>query len=469
MSLRSRKTGKTWGTHSPNYPHEKRNRDREDSHLFLIVCQLGGGIVSASPNTATAAVYTSHPLHFQQVEDLLKLQKATQKISSILDLDELIDKVVNDVARSFGCIDADIYLHHEERGELVLASACGCDGCDAHGPGHSLKIGKEGMAGHVAATGQMRYAPDVRIDPYYIGCEESTRSEVAIPLHVEGQLVGVFTTSHHQLDAFPLEQIRLLQALCSDVAVAVHNARRFRDEQHRRQEMSREAQEARTIQQSLLPKSSPLIPGFAISGLSISAGAVGGDWYDFIPMGDGRWALVLADVSGKGTAAALLMSATRGMLRSLAETSCTPSEVLSKLNRLLVEDIPAGRFVTMVYAVLDPARRKLLFASAGHLQPLLSAGGQARFVETDKGIPLGIGPGDYSQMEVDLPPDAGVVLYSDGITEAENGEHEEYGAERLRNHVLQPGASAESILADVRNFANGIALRDDATVIFLKA
>ncbi|MGH9498651.1 MAG: SpoIIE family protein phosphatase [Terriglobales bacterium] len=404
-----------------------------------------------------------------QVADLLKLQRAAQKISSILDLDELVEMVVTDVARSFGCVDADIYLHHEERGELVLASACGCDGCAAHGPGHSLKIGKEGMVGHVAATGQMRYAPDVRKDPYYIGCEEATQSEVAIPLHVEGQLVGVFSTSHHELDAFQPEQLRLLQALCNDVAVAIHNARRFKQEQHQRQQMSREQQEARTIQQALLPKSSPYIPGFAVSAFSISAGAVGGDWYDFIPMGDGRWALVLADVSGKGTAAALLMSATRGMLRSLAETSCTPSEVLTKLNRLLVQDFPAGRFVTMVYAVLDPARHKLLFASAGHLEPLLIAGDETRFVETEKGMPLGIGAGEYSEIEVDLPPGGGVVLYSDGITEAENGAEEQYGAARLRSHVLQPAASAESILADVRAFANGTGLCDDATVIFLKA
>jgi len=119
--------------------------------------------------------------------------------------------------------------------------------------------------------------------------------------------------------------------------------------------------------------------------------------------------------------------------------------------------------------VLDPARRKLLFASAGHLQPLLVAEGQARFVETEKGIPLGIGPGGYSEIEIDLPQNGRLVLYSDGITEAENSEEEEYGAERLQNHVLQPDASAESILADVRTFANGTGLRDDATVIFVRA
>jgi sigma-B regulation protein RsbU (phosphoserine phosphatase) len=411
----------------------------------------------------------ARPLQTDQVEDLLKLQRTAQRISTILDLDELIEKVVTDIARSFGCVDADIYLHNQERGELVLASACGCDGCDAHGPGHSLKIGKEGMVGHVAATGKMRYAPDVRLDPYYIGCEEATRSEVAIPLHVGGQLVGVFSTSHHEVDAFPPEQLRLLQALCRDVAIAVHNARRFRDEQHRHAQMDRETQEGRAMQQSLLPKSSPYIPGFAISGLSVPAGPMSGDWYDFIPLDGGRWGLVLADVAGKGTAAALLMSATRGMLRSLAEAHCTPGEVLNKLNRLMVEDFPAGRFVTMVYAVLDPGRRKLIFSSAGHLQPLLVAGGEARFVETQRGIPLGIGSGDYSEIEIDLPQGSRLVLYSDGITEAENGDEAEYGAERLQKHVLQPGASAESILADVHAFANGVGLRDDATVIFVRA
>src|ERR1700686_2251209 len=166
----------------------------------------------------TAAEYQANPpLVFDQVEDLQKLQKAAQKISSILDLDRLIDQVVNDVARSFGCVEADIYLYDEARRELVLACAHGCAGCDVCGKGDSLKIGKEGMVGYVGGTGQMRYAPDVRKDPYYIGCAECTLSEVAIPLHVDGKLIGVFTASHPELDAFPSEQLRLLQALCSYV------------------------------------------------------------------------------------------------------------------------------------------------------------------------------------------------------------------------------------------------------------
>ncbi len=420
------------------------------------------------PRTVAGDHATAHQLAFSQVEDLLKLQRAAQKISSILDLDRLIDKVVNDVARSFGCVEADVYLHDEGRGELVLACAHGCAGCDVCGKGHSLKIGKEGMVGYVAGTGQMRYAPDVRKDPYYIGCQECTLSEVAIPLHADGKLIGVFTASHPELDAFPSEQLRLLQALCSHVAVAVHNARRFQQERSEREEMSREANEARKIQEALLPRSSPYIPGFAVTGLSTPAGAVGGDWYDFIPFDDGRWGLVLADVSGKGTAAALLMSATRGMLRSLA-TACCPSEVLTKLNQLLVNDFPSGRFVTMVYAILDPASRTLKFASAGHLRPLLVENSQARFLDTERGLPLGIGLGEYSEAQVELPMGARLLFYSDGITEATGPGGEEYGAERLEKHFRESGASAESILKDVRLFADGAGLHDDATVILVKA
>jgi sigma-B regulation protein RsbU (phosphoserine phosphatase) len=400
-----------------------------------------------------------------RVQELLKLQKAAQKISSILDLDQLIDKIVNDIACSFGCAEINVFLHEPEHCEMVLA---GVHGCSLHHKGHRLKVGKEGLVGYVAATGQMRYAPDVSVDPYYIACEADTRSEVAIPLAVEGELVGVFTASHHDLDAFDADQLWLFQGLCSHIGVAVQNARRFQQERSEREKMSREAQEARSIQQALLPKSSPFIPGFAVSGLSIPAGAIGGDWYDFIDLHDGRWGLVLADVSGKGTAAALLMSGTRAMLRSLAENSCTPSEVLTKLNKLLVEDFPSGRFVTMVYAVLDPARGTLTYANAGHLPPLLVDGAGAKFLQTEMGLPLGIRHGSFSETTVELPEQFRIALYSDGITEATGPDDEEYGPARLAAYVQRPDACPETLLEDVRKFANGAGLRDDATVIMLR-
>ena len=144
---------------------------------------------------------------------------------------------------------------------------------------------------------------------------------------------------------------------------------------------------------------------------------------------DGRWGLVLADVSGKGTAAALLMSATRGMLRSLAQTGSGPAEVLTRLNNMMIEDFPSGRFVTMVYAELDPVNprsadrerrpsaRRLLVDPSGH-----------RWINHEHGLPLGISSSKFSETEVTLGDHSRIAFYSDGITEAEIESGEEYGA-----------------------------------------
>ena len=398
------------------------------------------------------------------IEDLQRVQKAAQKISSILDLDQLIDSVVSEVTNSFGCLESSIYLHDEPHGDMVLA---GVHGCAIHSKGYRLKVGLEGMVGRVAATGQLRYASDVRQDQYYLSCGQSTMSEVAIPLRVGHRVVGVFTASHPELDAFPPQQLRVLQALCDHVAVAIHNAQRLKVERAERLALDRDAEEARSIQQALLPKSSPYVPGFAISGRSVAARAVGGDWYDFIPFPDGRWGLVLADVSGKGTAAALLMSATRGMLRSLAEACCSPGEVLTKLNQLLVNDFPAGKFVTMVYAVLDPVARTVVFANAGHLLPLFIDDSGEHFLDVERGMPLGLSCGDYSENQIMLGKGSRLIFYSDGITEAVDSREEEYGLERLVEHAVKPDASAVTILDEVRSFANGSGVRDDATVVFV--
>jgi sigma-B regulation protein RsbU (phosphoserine phosphatase) len=133
-----------------------------------------------------------------------------------------------------------------------------------------------------------------------------------------------------------------------------------------------------------------------------------------------------------------------------------------------VEDFPPARFVTMLYAILDPAKRTLTFANAGHLHPLVVHGTEARYVNTDEGLPLGLGRGDFSEAEIELKPGSSVVFYSDGITEAENADEEEYGLLRMEQHLLQCGACTAGLLEDVRSFANGLELRDDATVIMVK-
>ena len=329
--------------------------------------------MATCPRPITEAIPA--PFSSDDSEGLLLLHRAAREMGSILDLELLIERIVHDVSRWFGILEANVYLR--EGKDMTLAAV---HGCSVHHKGHALPLGT-GIVGHVALTGRMHYARDVRTDPYYLPCEPDTRSEVGIPLKVEGELIGVFTASHPDVDAFCEEKLQLLQALGCHIEVAVQNARLFREQRLARQRMDREAQEARQIQEALFPKSSPLVPGYKITGFSLSAGAVGGDWYDFSPLSQDRWGLVLADASGKGTAAALMMSAARGILRSLAENCAQPGEVLDCLNRLLLNDFPIGRFVTMLYAVLDPAARTLTIANAGHPWPLLANGSAAHVIQ----------------------------------------------------------------------------------------
>ncbi len=408
------------------------------------------------------------PVRRQQrtkVHDVLKLQKAAQQINSILDLDLLLDRIVNETAVMFGCLEASIWLRDEQHNEMVLT---GVRGCTMFKKGARLKVGEQGLIGKVAATGQLWYAPDVREDPTYIACEPDTLSEIDIPLSVDGKVIGVFSAVHPEVNAFPPEQVRLLHALAGHIAVAVRNAQLFQRERFEKERMNREAQEAQLIQRALFPKSEPWIPGFRVAGLCAPASAVAGDWYDYIPLAGGRWGLVLADVSGKGMAAALLMSATRGILRSLAESIEEPGPILARLNHVLLEDFPCGKFVTMVYAVLDPAQRTLTFASAGHLWPLFANGHGAEFLQTETGLPLGVAECEFQERRIELPPSSRVLLYTDGITEATNRD-EEYGAGRLQALLNNTQVTTEDVLADVRRFAGTRALNDDATVILVSA
>jgi len=397
-------------------------------------------------------------------DGLLLLHRAAREMGSILDLELLIERIVHDVSRWFGVLESNIYLRAGQ--DMTLAAV---HGCSVHRKGHALQPGK-GIVGHVALTGRMHYAPDVRSDPYYIACEPDTRSEVGIPHQVDGEVIGVFTAAHPDVDAFCQEKLQLLQALGCHIEVAVQNARLFQEQRQVRDRMDREAQEARQIQEALFPKSSPLVPGYRISGFSIPAGAVGGDWYDFIPLSQKRWGLVLADASGKGTAAALMMSAARGILRSLAEDCAAPGKVLDCLNRLLLNDFPVGRFVTMLFAVLDPTARTLTIANAGHPWPLLANGSAAHVVSGANGLPIGFAQESFAQTSIELAPGARVLFYSDGISEAENSRDEDYGSRRLQEFLSsERGTCAEQILDDVRAFVAGRGLQDDATAILIRA
>jgi phosphoserine phosphatase RsbU/P len=403
------------------------------------------------------------PGEFVQV--LMKLQRATNLIASTLDLEALLDRVVNDIADSIGDVEVAVWLRASDTDEMVLH---GVRGCAQYRKGDRLQIGRQGMVGYVAATGKMHYARDVRQDPYYIVCEPATRSEVGIPLKISGLVIGVLLVDHHQTDAFSDDQLKVLQALAGHIAIAIENARLFRLERFERERMQRESAEARTIQQALFLKPVPLIPGFAFETAWHPAGSVAGDWFDFIDLGHERYGIALADVSGKGMSAALLMSATRAILRSLAPLYSSPAQTLEHLNRAITEDLPTGKFVTIVYGVLDAGSRTLTLASAGHLPPLL-INHHCSFLELDTGLPLGLGVSSYPQCTITLKPGTQLLLYTDGITEAMDSTEEEYGPARLIEHFLQPGACVEGLIAAIRRFGTRPELADDATAVLIRS
>ncbi|WP_263366392.1 GAF domain-containing SpoIIE family protein phosphatase [Edaphobacter bradus] len=399
------------------------------------------------------------------VQTLMKLQRAAELITSTLDMDALLERVVNDIAASIGCVEVSVWLRDWETDEMVLE---GVRGCTVNMKGARLKIGREGMVGHVAKTGKMRYARDVRLDPYYVQCEEETRSAVDLPLQARGEIVGVLSVEHKELDAFSGDQLQVLQALAGHIAVAIENARLFQVERMERERMQREADDARAVQQSLFLKAVPLVSGFAFETAWHPAGTLAGDWFDFIDLGEDRYGIVLADVSGKGMPAALLMSATRAILRSLAKLDSSPSQTLVRLNQTLSEDFPMGKFVTMIYAVLDARAREITVASAGHLRPLL-INGKCSFLEVDSGLPLGLGASSYPECKIEMKPGTRLLFYTDGITEAMNSRDEEYGPARLREHFLQPDACVEGLIEEVQRFGHGSNRTDDATVVLIRS
>ena len=235
-----------------------------------------------------------------------------------------------------------------------------------------------------------------------------------------------------------------------------------------------ELQRAREIQENLLPKSIPQIPGFQIAGTWEPARAVGGDYYDVIPLSDSKAALCIADVSGKGISAALLMANVQAAVRAFATESVSPAEVCGRLNSVLCTNTAIDKFVTLFYGVLDAKNGVLQFTNAGHLPPIVvSEEGRVARLEND-GALLGIFPEwQYEVSTVPLATGDTLVLFTDGITEAEGADGEEFGEERLTDWLVSSRHLRSDILQlrlldEVKKFSNR-ALADDATLIVASA
>jgi len=401
-----------------------------------------------------------------QIQELLLLQRVAQRINSILDLDVLLEEVVSDVAQTFGYSRSGILLKVEDTNELEIVAVRGWT-VNFHIKGDRFKIGEYGMVGHVGLTGETYYASDVTKDPYYQISEESTNSELDIPLKIRGKLIGVFNFQHQETNAFSPGRIQLLEALAGHVSTAIENARLFKIEREEKDRMARELDEAKTVQLSLFPNWKPELPGYEVEGLCIPCREVGGDWFDYIQLDKGKLGIVLADVAGKGMAAALLMASTRSILRMFAEKGLSPAEVLTEVNKVLVQDFPKTRFVTMIYAILDTQSGTFKFANAGHLSPLLINSNEIKTLEANSGLPLGLMEYFFTDEQIELKQGNRLLLFSDGVSEAMNSSFEEYGLDRIQKHMEKSESSIQTLLDDVHTFTAGQPASDDITLLII--
>jgi serine phosphatase RsbU (regulator of sigma subunit) len=213
-----------------------------------------------------------------------------------------------------------------------------------------------------------------------------------------------------------------------------------------RERIEQELRTAQEIQHTFLPKEVPVPPGWQLVPFYQSAREVGGDFYDFLPFADGRLGIVIGDVADKGVPAALVMTATRTMLRTAAQEGASPAQVLARVNDLLFNDIPPGMFVTCFYALLDPASGRMHFANAGHEPPFRQApSGAIELWAT--GMPLGMMPEtSYEEYETVLVPGESLLFYSDGLVEAHNRQREMFGFARLQS--LLAGQNDATLLVD---------------------
>jgi serine phosphatase RsbU (regulator of sigma subunit) len=249
---------------------------------------------------------------------------------------------------------------------------------------------------------------------------------------------------------------------------------RLEQEERERERVEQDLLVARRIQQASLPKEVPTLEGWQINPYYRPAREVGGDFYDFHLLSEGRLGVVVGDATGKGVPAALVMSTTCGMLRLAARAlgSPSPGEVLAQVNETLVARIPANMFVTCFYAILDPKRGHLVFANAGHDLPYLRHGGEAKELRA-RGMPLGLMPEmGYEEKEMVLEASESTLFYSDGLVEAHNPKGEMFGFPRLRALVAEHGKQGsleEVLLEELHSFVGeSWEQEDDITLLTLR-
>jgi sigma-B regulation protein RsbU (phosphoserine phosphatase) len=297
-------------------------------------------------------------------------------------------------------------------------------------------------------------------------------------IKTDGRVYGALCVGRRDARTpFTAGDLKLARVMATQAAIAIENAllhKRRMEEQQAMIRIQEEIRLARTIQANLLPKEAPVVPGYDVAGATLPARSVGGDYYDFIPMADGRLALCLGDVSGKGMPAAMLMAHLQAAIRGQTLMSASPSQCLARSNTLLFASTDYDRFATCFYGILDLEEHCLRFANAGHDRPIHIREDAGLVTLDSGGIVLGVlEEAGYTEQTVSLAPGEAMVLYSDGIIDATDERDNEFGLETLRriieaNRDAPPAVLIERILAAVNAHAGDEPQTDDMTLVVLR-
>ena len=301
---------------------------------------------------------------------LALLYNLSQTFNSSLDLDEVLNRVIDEVIVATRAERGFVMLH-DGQGQLMFHVARGMDQSTIQDPVFQVSLG---IVEGVARNGQPVLTGDAQIDPRFSMRQSvrllGLRSILCVPLKIKEQILGtLYVDNRIQAGIFTQADLDLLNSIAYSAAIAIENARLYQVAVEKGR-LERELQMARDVQVSLLPREIPQIPGWEFVARWLPARQVAGDYYDFIPAQDGQLGIVIADVSDKGMPAALFMTLTRSIIRANTDLAISPVEAMSRANRLICADSTSGMFVTLFYALLDPAHNRMTYVNAGHNPPL---------------------------------------------------------------------------------------------------
>lgn len=422
-----------------------------------------------------AKPYNKPARYLSVVDKLRMLLDITRKISRSLDLDEVLKLVMDTLESVIDYDAAGIYvLAPAVAGQPAKFRAQALRGYDTEALGKLQLLIGQGLIGYAAGTGKAVIVPDVAQDARYLNARAATRSEMVAPIIANEQVVGVFDIESDALNAYDADDLEVLQLLAAQVAIIIEKVMLHEHLVHK-QRLQAQLEIARQVQLELLPHADPQLNGFDISAYNFSTEEVSGDYYDWVKLSSDEIGVVIADVSGKGVPAALLMAFLRASLRAALHIGYAPHVALSKVNALLKESVESHQFVTAIHGVLDITTHTLAYANAGHNPPLLiDAKGVARYI-TAGNLPLGMFPrAVYHEHFLRLASGSTLVLYTDGLTEATNPDGLEFGRERLAEAVrnLNGLAAKELVHAlhqTLTEWTQGRGADDDVTLFIIKA